>query len=222
MLTHSFWSFALQINALKTQARKLACTLTHRSTNGDILSRKTKHLFQFVMLWKGKRKHRSYQRLSAFAKLSNDNELFNALTLITCNGVSNAWDKERTSRWFFANTHCCCYEFSMHVNGSASNMSFLMQMLLQCENQLSTSETNWLMRNIYASENYIERFLSYRFPKVALTTLLLVAKDFIYKRFCFIRKAVVGSTRKHICWLLRRYLFCLSHNFLILINLFVC
>jgi len=87
----------------------------------------------------------------------------------------------------------------MNVDRSEGNESFLMQMLLQCHNQLSTSEVNGRMRNIYASDNYKEGFLCYRFPKVALTTLLLVAKDFIHKRFCFIHKAVVCSTRKLTC-----------------------
>jgi len=106
-----FQSFSLQVNALKTQARKLANTLTHRSTDGDILGGKAKHRFQFVMLWKGKRKHRSYQRLSALAKLLNDNQLFDTLTLIACNGVSNACDKERTSRWFIAHSHARATSF---------------------------------------------------------------------------------------------------------------
>ena len=56
-----------------------------------------------------------------------------------------------------------------------------MQMILQCHNQLSTSKVNGRTRNICASEKYIERFLCYRFPKVALKTLLLAAKDFIHK-----------------------------------------
>jgi len=87
----------------------------------------------------------------------------------------------------------------MHVDRSEGNESFLMQILLQCHNQLSTSEVNRHMRNMFASEIYIEGFLCYRIPKVALTTLLLVSKDFIHKRFCFIHKAVVCSTRKLTC-----------------------
>jgi len=94
---------------------------------------------------------------------------------------------------------CWCYKFSMHVDRSEGNVSFLMQMLLQCHNQLCTSEVNRRMRNIYASDNCIEGFLCYRFPKVALTTLLLVAKYFIHKRFCFIHKAVVCSIHKLTC-----------------------
>ena len=105
------------------------------------------------------------------------------------------------------------FKFSMHVDRSEDNESFLMHMLLQCHNQLSTSEVNRHMLNIYASDNYIEGFFCYRIPKVALTTLLLVAKDFIHKRFCFIHKAVVCSTRKLTCWLVRRYLFYLKPLF---------
>jgi len=66
------------------------------------------------------------------------------------------------------------------------------------------------LHNIYASDNYIGTFVCYRFPKAALPTLLLVAKDFIHKRFCFIHKAVVCSVRKLRCWLKMRYLFCLK------------
>jgi len=100
-----FKNFTLQVNALKTQTRKLANTLAHRSTNCDILGGKANHRCQFVMLWKGKRKQRSYQRLSALAKLLNDNQLFDTLTLIACNGVSSACDKERASWWFTAHSH---------------------------------------------------------------------------------------------------------------------
>jgi len=87
----------------------------------------------------------------------------------------------------------------MHVDRSEGYESLLMEILLQCHNQLSTSEVNRHKRNIFASEIYIEGFLCYILPKVGLTTLLLVAKDFIHKRFCFIHKAVVCSTRKLTC-----------------------
>ena len=110
-----------QVNALKTQTRKLANTLTHRSTNCDILCGKAKHRCQFVMLWKGKRKHRSNQRLSALAKLLNDNQLFDALTLIACNGVSNACDKERTYWWFSANWHAGAHIANSHAGARIAN-----------------------------------------------------------------------------------------------------
>jgi len=101
---------------------------------------------------------------------------------------------------------CWCYKFSIYMDGSVSNMSFLIQMRLQCHNQFSTSEVNGRTRNNYASENCRELFLCHRFPKVSLTTLLLVAKHFFHKRFCFIRKAVLCSTRKLTCLFIRRYL----------------
>ena len=118
MLTCKFLSFTMLVNPLKTKTRKHASTLTHHSTDGDILSRKTKHRCQFVMLWKGKGKRRSYQRLSALAKPLNDNRV---LTLIACNGFSNACDKERTSTWFFAHSHAGAHIANSHAGAHIAN-----------------------------------------------------------------------------------------------------
>ena len=118
MLTCKFLSFTMLVNPLKTKTRKHASTLTHHSTDGDILSRKTKHRCQFVMLWKGKGKRRSYQRLSALAKPLNDNRV---LTLIACNGFSNACDKERTSTWFFAHSHAGAHIANSHAGARIAN-----------------------------------------------------------------------------------------------------
>jgi len=118
MLTCSFW--VLQRSKRFENASKEASLLALWHTeNCDILSGKAKHLCQFVVLWKGKWKHRSNQRLSALAKLLNDNQLFDVLTLIACNEVSNACNKERTSRWFFAHSHAGAHIANLHADAAS-------------------------------------------------------------------------------------------------------